>query len=332
MTVKSSYRDMPYAEWVAIPEWPAQRNTEAHAAKILRSPLFDPNHPTLGQHCAAMTINGKTYKGNGITTTYLAQKGRCKFPAKVRVLHFYCDTKEEAHAVYLSFDASWQTKGAKDRLHSAFRVNGIDPQSPTFQRDKGTSAFVWAYNSLRGIKSNAAPAGATLELIVGEMKHSIIAVDALLIDAKGMPPHSTPAITAMLMTHRRASDHKDADVRQKMLDRWNRYWRLFIESKGAKGEASASHMRLWVWIENLLHSARKAAGDLIEIALYCFEKQNDRSGVGRRGHVDIRTFHTVPRLVASAEGDGFAPGEAVTLRPRRSSASGRTAFPAEAAE
>jgi hypothetical protein len=271
--VRASQRELPLAEWLAIPVWPNQRNTKSHGKKLISRKDFDPHHPSLGRHCGLVTVGGKTYKVNGITTTYLHTIGKCFYPKTVHAEHYYCDTMEEAQSVYNSFDPSWAGKGAKDRLVSAISNANITLRSALFANGKGTTGLSLSYNALRRLASTTAPSD--IDGMIVTLRADMIAVDGL--DLGGDIAGSSVVICAAILTHRMARKLPVVDdQRETALRDWKTFWLNFAKSRGQKfGAANDAHNVLWNQIAQGMKDsggARGVAIPLIQTALYCYDR------------------------------------------------------------
>lgn len=128
---------MDAAEFIAMPNHPAQRDTEYRAMAARRGHLKAPS--VLHQSVAVAEMpDGRRYKLDGHTRAFLWENGFLPVPTELlQATVFYCHTTEALLRLYGAFDNAGAAKGPRDQVQSAYRLVGIRPLSPIFKTGGG---------------------------------------------------------------------------------------------------------------------------------------------------------------------------------------------------
>lgn len=136
-------------EWAAIPANPRQRDTERHAAKAvhLRKP-----HPVHAFVSMAVLPDGRRYKLDGHTRSFLWEKGDVEAPTLLTVDTWNCDNVEQVKQLYGVFDNASAVETTADRMFGAYREHGLEFKSPLLRARKIVAATRFAYKILFGVR------------------------------------------------------------------------------------------------------------------------------------------------------------------------------------
>src|SRR5882672_12509291 len=92
-------------DWAAIPDNPRQRDTVAHARRAAQTNLKEP-HPTHLKVHMARLADGRCYKLDGHTRSYLWEIGKLEAPQAVQVQVWDVADLDAAKELYNTFDST----------------------------------------------------------------------------------------------------------------------------------------------------------------------------------------------------------------------------------
>jgi hypothetical protein len=303
---KTQVFEMSREEWFdneKYPYWPNERDYVKHGKLLLARPDFDPNHPTLGQNCALITVLGLgiTFKGNGMTTTNLSKEGKCNYPARVHGVHYYVENMEEGQLVYKGFDNPNSVKGPKDKMVSALKAAGLIASSKAFANGDGMTGLSIAWNAIHGRRANNRPDSDGVETVVRTLRSAFKAVDEILAKAEmhraSKLAKSTPALAAMLLTflkiHNTTKTHTE---RVEKISEWQDFWTNFVTSKGM--HAGGTHSPFNVLWHRLAEGIKGKGGsrdvtfNWTEKALWVFERRDGKVG-DKLGTLNLASYYVM---------------------------------------
>jgi hypothetical protein len=262
--VPLTYKDYALPDWLALPEWPSQRNTPAHADKLDNWGGFNRRNPTLGVSVAVIRYRGKEYRADGNSTALLCREGKCHFRSVIHSPVFDVgDDESLGQEVYKSLNEKHSTKTAVDVLVSAVKFNQMAPNSALISRGGVTSGLSIAVNALRGVESNSAPPN--IDDAVRAWKSELVWVDTILAGtAEGRIAGSTPVIASMLMSHAKYAVWGTGH--EHMVD----FWRNFHTARGV-GNTQDPWVLAWNYIVLHLSGSRDRVYDMVQYVLGCVE-------------------------------------------------------------
>jgi hypothetical protein len=153
---------MSPAEWATVLPNPRQRDTERHArrAEHLKTP-----HPIHAFVSMAQLPDGRRYKLDGHTRSYLWEKGEVSPPEILSVECWQCDRMEQVKKLYSAYDNSQAVENTVDRMFGAYREHGLTYTSPLLSSQKIAAALRIAYQTLFGQKAGITAAASEYDLI-----------------------------------------------------------------------------------------------------------------------------------------------------------------------
>jgi hypothetical protein len=132
--------EMSTSEFISIPPFKGQRQTEKHALRI-ESALHVQESVRHREVAVLVWPDGSRQKADGHSRAWLWERGRLPAPPSVYVSLYSVRTVEDAERIYNTFDNPLSAKGAKDRLFGAFSIYEFVPESLFFQHSEGTQAL-----------------------------------------------------------------------------------------------------------------------------------------------------------------------------------------------
>lgn len=123
LQVQSGVRDagrveMTAAEWIAIPDNPRQRDTEAHAKKAKHLRTLHEVHKLVNM---AVLPNGDRVKLDGHTRAYMWANKLSAIPDRVVANVWECGTLDDVRNLYSTFDNRDAVESASDQLFGGMR-------------------------------------------------------------------------------------------------------------------------------------------------------------------------------------------------------------------
>lgn len=151
---KTSELLMTPAKWATIPDNPIQRDTEAHArkAKHLREP-----HDTHRKVEMAELPDGRRYKIDGHTRSYLWAKGDLEAPDMVEVTVWHLDNLQEVKEFYGTRDNRAAVDTTPDQIYGAVRDLKLTFNSNLLKSNNFASALTFASDLLYGTSARKTP-------------------------------------------------------------------------------------------------------------------------------------------------------------------------------
>lgn len=140
---------MKASEWANIPDNPRQRDTAKHAKTAKH--LFTP-HPIHALVNMATLPDGRSYKIDGHTRSYLWEAGKVPAPEPLIVDVWKCTTLEDVKNLYECFDNKGAAESSYDRMFGAYREHGVQFKSQFLASKKIASTMRMAYAFLHGGK------------------------------------------------------------------------------------------------------------------------------------------------------------------------------------
>lgn len=139
--------EMSPTEWATILDNPRQRDTEAHARRAdhLKTP-----HPAHLKVNMARLPDGRKYKLDGHTRSFMWQSGAVEAPPMLSVDVWNCRTLEDAKGLYSTFDSKKAVESAADQIFGAKREHGIKYESPLLANGKFSAGMRFAEGCLFG--------------------------------------------------------------------------------------------------------------------------------------------------------------------------------------
>jgi hypothetical protein len=138
---------MTPAQWAAVPEHPRQRNTAARSrlAKHLMA-----LHPTHAKVDMVMMPDGRRFKVNGHTRSYLWQNGAVLPPPTLDVQCWIAETYSAVLDLYVTFDSKEAVESPMDRMYGAVREQGFEFQSDLLKSNRFATSMLRAHEFLFG--------------------------------------------------------------------------------------------------------------------------------------------------------------------------------------
>ena len=135
--------DVKTKDFAKYLDHPKQRNTEYRAAKATHLKTLGEQHKIV----AAINFEGKIYKADGHTRSWLWENKHVKGPANLKCVMFEADTVSQLYKIYDFFDSSKAVETHMDKQHGAFRCHGFFPQSYLVQQGAlSTAVRVMSHN------------------------------------------------------------------------------------------------------------------------------------------------------------------------------------------
>ena len=144
--------EMTYEEWAAVEDNPIQRDTVGRANYALKNHLSEPKETQAS--VAAASLNGKLYKLDGHTRSYLWQIGKLeKVNQMLSVTIYEANSIEDVKNLYKTFDNAKAVESAGDKISGAYRSCGIETKSELMSKGAITTAFsaIYSYDGVRKI-------------------------------------------------------------------------------------------------------------------------------------------------------------------------------------
>lgn len=129
MTRRISSVFMTFKEWEKLPTFLSQRDTASRAMKKVNIEKFMNPLPTHFDVAAVCLRDGRMFKVDGHTRTVIWQ-AIGMIPKEVHVRIYYCDSFDQARAIYDSIDERKSAKDSADTIYSAMRECNFTPISP----------------------------------------------------------------------------------------------------------------------------------------------------------------------------------------------------------
>lgn len=127
-------RSLRMADFIAIRDNPAQRDTERHAANARHLTTFDPHHL---QVSVAVLPDGEILKLDGHSRAYIWERGLSNVVVddmRVNVDLYAVADNAALVSLYSRFDSRYAVDTERDVLYSAIRVVGLNFVSPMMQK------------------------------------------------------------------------------------------------------------------------------------------------------------------------------------------------------
>lgn len=147
-------------EWGKVFDNPRQRDTAARAKRARHLMVPQPVHAMV--HMARLP-DGRTYKLDGHTRSYVWTAGLVEPPEYVEAQVWDCATLTEAKELYDTFDSPNAVENATDRVYGALREMDVSFQSHALRDQMFSAAVRMAYELMFG--QNAARAASTHQLL-----------------------------------------------------------------------------------------------------------------------------------------------------------------------
>lgn len=134
-------------EWLAVPDNPRQRDTEAHArrARHLREP-----HPTHAMMNMAELPDGRRFKLDGHTRIYLWATGELLLPNSLSVQVWRCASLEHVKQLYSTFNSSKAVETGGDKIVGGLRELGLVFESDLLKKRRYLAALTLDYELMFG--------------------------------------------------------------------------------------------------------------------------------------------------------------------------------------
>lgn len=139
--------EMTPREWATVLDNPRQRDTAAHAKRATH--LLTP-HPS---HCKvnmAELPDGRRYKLDGHTRSFMWVAGTVAAPALLYVDVWHCRTLEDAKHLYSTFDSKSAVETTADQIFGAKKEANIVFESPHLKAGRFASGMTFANTFLHG--------------------------------------------------------------------------------------------------------------------------------------------------------------------------------------
>lgn len=147
-TIKTSYTiEMPPKEWAFVADNPRQRDTALHATKAKHLLRFAPPHADV--HMAVLP-DGRRFKLDGHTRSFLWENGEVVPPPILRVHVYRLSTEEEVSLAYEWFDSPMAVEKGPDVVQGAFRACDLAFNTSMLRTGRIGTALRQAYVSLVG--------------------------------------------------------------------------------------------------------------------------------------------------------------------------------------
>lgn len=262
MTNKPVPRKLRLNDFLELPSYPGQRDTEKHAEKLRHSDNFDRENLTLGFTIVLAEWRGKTYVMDGNTQRLLHQQGYIVLPNELLAIVYFPATEAAFHTLYRSFNGKDNVKTSPDTMFSAFRLNGIKTRSAPFKNAQLTSALSFAEGARLGLRRAAKLTD--LNGVVKTWKDQLDSLDKRLTDVtKSRAAWNAGIEAAILLTYR--EDPVLADF----------FWQRYYADRGVAGLANTPWNRLWhkADVESQgSGGSREVTTAVLEYALYAISK------------------------------------------------------------
>lgn len=177
--------EMRFEEWAALPVHPRQRNTERHARARhwTAAKAADGAVAAVLNHVVAADLDGKLYKVDGHTRTYLWEAGQLPVPETVTVDVYRVRDEAELLRIYNAFDAPTAAERPTDMVWGAYRQHGIEISSGRLRGGLIMPALAIA---LLGNRYRPATKNPNLRIdpyeAVGLFRHELQILDELCVD------------------------------------------------------------------------------------------------------------------------------------------------------
>jgi hypothetical protein len=131
-------------EWAEVPDNPVQRDTEARAKRAKDTYLkkLSADHTVVQM---AVLPDGRRFKLNGHTRSYLWETGAVPAPKILHVDVYHCDTINDVVELYSHFDSRFAVDTSSDQVVGAARLAGLDFKSPLLRSARYGSAVKHLY-------------------------------------------------------------------------------------------------------------------------------------------------------------------------------------------
>lgn len=134
-------------EWAGVPDNPRQRDTAAHAKRAAHLKVPHPTHAFVNM---ALLPDGRRFKLDGHTRSYLWEAGDLAAPDVLSVQTWLCASLDEVKQLYSTFDSTDAVETGKDKLHGGLRELGLTFQSDVLTKGRYLNALSIAYELLFG--------------------------------------------------------------------------------------------------------------------------------------------------------------------------------------
>ena len=141
--VDSAVVTMPWQAWAKLPNHPRQRDVEQHAKASHWDKLKSPPPVLAGvlRRVTAAEFEGRWYKVDGHTRTYLWERGDLEPPETVEIVLYRPTTRQELNDLYAAFDAASAAQSQHDKVWGAIQEAGLELQSARLKRGFLTTAL-----------------------------------------------------------------------------------------------------------------------------------------------------------------------------------------------
>ena len=129
-------------DWAEVSNNPRQRNTEDHARRAKHLLAYSPEHPIVKM---AVLPDGRRFKLDGHTRSYLWSTGVVEAPKWVMVDVFRCRTLKDVEMLYEHYDNRLAAENARDVLAGAARKLGLEFNTTLMRQGKYGRALVSIY-------------------------------------------------------------------------------------------------------------------------------------------------------------------------------------------
>lgn len=230
---------MTVEDWFAVPNYPAQRNTEQHAKKML--PILKKSG-FLSVHAIVAAVqfpNGALMKINGHTRALLWLEGKIAPPVLIHCDVHAVNTMDDAARIYAAYDNQATGKDSRDNFFGAAQELGMNFQFSVFRQGRGTSALEYA-EAFR-VKQSFFIKKLDVKMTMREWDKELRLTDAILAGHADKSNTMGPVLAAMLVTLRKHPDEARL------------FWMTYLERRD--GLTSDPDVALRIWLEQ-----RRAAG------------------------------------------------------------------------
>lgn len=170
---------MPVDDFIAIPDNPQQRDTAYRADRAKDSHLAAPA-PSHAVVSVVQLPDGRYFKTDGHTRSYLWDRDLLAKPAKVLVTVYQVADEAGAIRAYEQFDNSSAVKSSADRTQSAYHLNGLTMTSGLLRGGQGMeSALRFSDGLVEGRVTKTPSADIALVDLVAKFGPALLLLDAL---------------------------------------------------------------------------------------------------------------------------------------------------------
>lgn len=294
MAIKITQEVMRTDEFVLVPPYRGQRNTERHSNRIVDHLKRAPVETTAGVAVIEYS-DGSREVVDGNSRSYLWRNGRLSRPQSVIVTVYHVDTMYEAQSVYFSYNNPISGKDARDEVVNSMRVHGWEPKSAYCQAATLKSPILYAQGNVMGLKGpiKGQSVFPYLPLWLNELR----IFDEILSNGKARGRTMTPVVAACLMTLRRHGEMAIPFWREWFSDGW----------RGGGIDWPMNKLHGYIKDRERNFSSSTALYKHLEVVVYIFERW-------LKGDPVIQQIRNVS-LIDGAYGPTYCQGQDSTEEP-----------------